>query len=86
MKKIFLSAIIIASLTSCKKDYTCECKSTSTYPGIPGSTGKSNTGKMKKQHAIEKCNEGDKTINSVYFDVQSNQLKEYTITSSCELI
>lgn len=60
MKTIFLTVAAVAalSLSSCKKDYTCEC--TTTSPA--GTTSNSeNTGKMKLSDAKTKCDEGDKT-------------------------
>jgi hypothetical protein len=60
MKTIFLTAAAIAalSLASCKKDYTCECTTTSP---AGTSTSSEKTGKMKLSDAKSKCNEGDKT-------------------------
>jgi hypothetical protein len=83
--KFFTLSLIAFIFASCKKEYTCECKSTSTYPGSTPSTKLDNTPKMKKNDAIQKCNEGDGTINSVYWDMNTNQVKNYSVTTDCEL-
>lgn len=55
---LFIMAVAALSLTSCKKDYTCECVKN----GPNGSSSEStNTGKMKLDEARAKCNDGDKT-------------------------
>ena len=57
MKKvILLAAVITMSLSSCKKDYNCECTTTSSA-GTTTTTEK--TGKMSLSDATTKCNEGD---------------------------
>jgi hypothetical protein len=60
MKTILLTAAAIAtlSLSSCKKDYTCECTTTSP---TGTSTNSENTGKMKLSDAKAKCDDGDRT-------------------------
>lgn len=51
MKKIIfaIAALGLISLTSCKKNYTCECT-------IAGTTTSSETGKVKKSDAETYCN------------------------------
>lgn len=34
MKKIMIFSIAVFALASCKKDYTCECTTNSTYNGV----------------------------------------------------
>jgi len=66
MKKVLLIAAVAGlSLVSCKKDYTCDCTTTSTVymngtatTGTPTNTS-TDLGKMKKDDAVAKCNEGD---------------------------
>lgn len=59
MKKvIFMLAVATLSMTSCKKDYTCECTSDSP---VGTSTSSDRTGKMSLSDARAKCNDGDKT-------------------------
>ncbi|MES2762180.1 MAG: hypothetical protein V4677_08235 [Bacteroidota bacterium] len=74
MKKITLLAVafVALSLTSCKKDYACECVKTG--PGGT-STETHNTGKMKLGDAQTRCNEGD----------ASNQVLGETYTTECTL-
>ncbi len=59
-------ALLAVSFTSCKKDYTCECKST--YNGVTTTTSGSSTGKMKKSDAEAACNKGDYTLNGITVD------------------
>ncbi|MBA2611928.1 MAG: hypothetical protein H0U95_08160 [Bacteroidetes bacterium] len=55
---LMILAVGALSLTSCKKDYVCECVKTSPN----GSSSEShNTGKMKLDEARAKCNDGDKS-------------------------
>ncbi len=57
MKKIILlAAVITLSLSSCKKDYVCECTTTSPA-GVTTST--EDTEKMKLADAKSKCDKGD---------------------------
>jgi hypothetical protein len=56
-KLLFLSAVVVAiGLTSCKKEYTCECVSTETVSGA--TTTSSVTIKGKKDEAKEDCEGG----------------------------
>ena len=56
MKKLVLSiaalALVATTMTSCKKEYTCEC----TVLGISGSE---TYAKMKKADAEDKCNKSN---------------------------
>jgi hypothetical protein len=57
MKKALLATTLLSIvLTSCKKDYTCECTTTSPAGTTIGTT---NLGKMTKKNAETKCNETD---------------------------
>lgn len=58
MKNVLLITAVAAvfCLSSCKKDHTCECTTTS-FAGT--STTSENTGKMKLSDAKVKCDEGD---------------------------
>lgn len=66
MKKLFLSlaAISLLALTSCKKDWTCEC--TTTAIGISASA--STTIKDTKSNAKEDCEAGSTTSNAAGFE------------------
>lgn len=60
MKKIvsIIGAVaLVATLTSCKKNWTCECCTT-----CGGSTAcaSGQTEKLTKKKATDKCNEGDR--------------------------
>ncbi len=61
MKKIMLVAAVAAlSLSSCKKEYTCECTVTTYMNGTATtSTASGTTEKMKKSEAEDKCNKSD---------------------------
>jgi len=57
MNKVQLAAaLFFFAFTSCKKDYTCECTTTSPAGTTVGTT---NLGKMTKKNAETKCNETD---------------------------
>ena len=62
---MLIAAVAGLSLVSCKKEYTCDCTTTSTIymngqATVSGPTTTStNLGKMKKDDAEAKCNEGD---------------------------
>ncbi len=59
MKTFLLTAAVaMLGFSSCKKDYTCECTTTSP---TGTTTSSENTGKMKLSDAKAKCNDGDKT-------------------------
>lgn len=55
------SLLLVIAFSSCKKDYVCEC--TTTSPSGITSVAE-NTGKMKKKEAIARCNEGDEAFNN----------------------
>lgn len=60
MKKIILGLSIIASASSCKKEYTCECKSIETENGNSVETvidTKSSEIKMSKKTALDWCSQ-----------------------------
>jgi hypothetical protein len=62
MKKILLMAgVICLGLSSCKKDYICECTATVSGTGIPTtSSSTSTTIKDKKADAKTTCENGSK--------------------------
>jgi hypothetical protein len=71
MKKMLLVAAVIGlTMTSCKKDYTCQCIYTkkftlgNNYSKPDGSpiTVSNTTGKMKKDEAIKKCEQYNGTV------------------------
>jgi hypothetical protein len=86
MKKVLLvAAIACVSLTSCKKDYTCECNVT-TKQDVLGqvtttpSTTSGTTGKMKKDEAKTKCEQSNGTTSSGIPGVAGS-----TITIACAI-
>lgn len=66
MKKLFvLGALGIFALSSCKKDYTCECTS----------TGYSQSYKYegyKKKDAVETCDKQEETFKAIYPNIVCN--------------
>ena len=59
MKKILLlTAVACMAMTSCKKDYTCEC----TGAGLPAGYGSAKYTKVKKKDAQKSCDD----INTTY--------------------
>ena len=64
MKNLFiLTVFALIALTSCKKDYTCECNNYYSYNGIvdPSETEFFGTSTIKdtESKAEDKCDEGD---------------------------
>lgn len=58
MKKILtlgLALVLVAGLSSCKKDYTCTCT-------VGGTAAGSTTINDTKKNAKEKCDEGDQNL------------------------
>jgi hypothetical protein len=84
MKKVLLIAAVAAfAMTSCKKDYTCECTTTTNAPISVGPvSGK--TGKMKKKDAESKCNEGDMTWSTQGIDANFNPVT-WNYTTECAI-
>ncbi len=57
MKKLLILSVgvlLVAGMTSCKKDYTCKC----TVAGVSATTTINDT----KKNAESKCNEGDSNV------------------------
>jgi hypothetical protein len=79
MKTIFCFFCFIFLLSSCKKNYICECVTTtasSLLPlPIPPQTSTQELKKMRKKQAIEKCDEGDGVTN----------ITVVSITTECEI-
>lgn len=70
MKKLMLSAILLSALglVSCRKEYTCECKTSN-----GGSTSIVNSNTLPKKSlkdARAQCDEGDKEIGSITTDCE----------------
>jgi hypothetical protein len=75
-KAVFIVALSGLFFASCKKDYTCTCTVTTNATGTNVTTTASGTtGKMKKDDAEAKCNEGD----------SSTSVGGITTTSACEI-
>jgi hypothetical protein len=82
MKKVLLVAAVAGlAMASCKKDYDCECVTTSTFSGYTGGTTTAKTGKMKKSDAESKCNEGDASSTGI----NPMDGSSYTIKQECTL-
>ena len=61
MKKILLVAAVAGlAMVSCKKEYTCECTSTTNASGTTMSVTASTTIKDTKKNATEACEAGTK--------------------------
>lgn len=73
MKKIFITtvALVAVMLTSCKKDFTCTC--TTTSPGSPSSTEKITVKEVNKKQAEAKCNSGDQTFTVMGFGISQTR-------------
>jgi hypothetical protein len=78
-KSLLIAAFAGLAMVACKKDYTCECTTSSNVPGFVTTTNSGSTGKMKKADAESKCNEGDKTYSTASAGVT------YTSSVECTL-
>lgn len=75
MKKLALVLAVVGfAAVSCKKDYTCDCTTTSNIPGYAG-VKTSSTAKMKKKDAEDWCT----GLNS------STTTYGFTYTNTCAL-
>lgn len=63
--------LVVATLTSCTKDYVCSC--TYTSPGNPTTTTKITVKEATKKQAEAKCNSGDRTITVAGFGLTETQ-------------
>ena len=79
MKKLLLSVAVISafSFASCKKDHTCTCTTTSTFPGSTTDTDVYTIVDSKKGDAKKMCIDNTRTWSSGGVS--------YTNTSTCEL-
>lgn len=78
MKKVlFIAAVAVASLASCKKDRTCSCTTTSNAPGSTSSTSKVTYTKARKGDARAACLSSKQD-----FTIGNNT---YTATTDCSL-
>jgi hypothetical protein len=92
MKKIVLSALLLASMsvvTSCKKTYSCECKTTYTDGNsdvITLTQVKSIDEKMKEKQATASCKESEAQMNYVNDDLNADPTGSYyDINSTCAI-
>ncbi len=92
MKKIVLSALLVTSVfvvTSCKKSYSCECKTTYTdgnFDQITLTQVKSIDEKMKEKQATASCKESETQMNYVNDDLNADPTGTYyDIKSTCTL-
>ena len=76
-KNLFIAALAILSLASCKKDRVCECVETSTKPGFSGKTQAVTLTAITKSTAKKAC------ISSSY--EYSSGGNTYTKTTTCTL-
>lgn len=77
MKKQCVSALIVLGIVfgmnSCKKDWTCKCTFTTTYPGGVSTTSDLEYFKeMTKSDAKKKCDDGDSSGGNTTVDCELN--------------
>ncbi len=78
MKKLtFVIGIAALSLVSCKKTWTCDCTSNSTYNGTPNTTTSKKTVTDKKKGEAE-------TECTAYANENTYSTSNYSITTTCE--
>lgn len=92
MKKLFITTIVIASMasfTSCKKAYSCECVTTytdTTGTAITLTQVKSIDEKMKEKQAESTCNQSEDQMNYVNDDLNSDTNGIYEdLNTTCAL-
>lgn len=92
MKKLIIAAIVVASMstvTSCKKSYSCECKTTYTdgnFDQITLTQVNSISEKMKEKQATASCKETQEQMNVVNNDLNEDPTGSYfDIKSTCAL-
>ena len=90
MKKLLFSALLLAGLstfTSCKKAYSCECKTTYTDgngDGISLTQVSALDEKMKEKQATSSCKESQTQMNAVNADLNADPTGPYEdIASTC---
>ena len=77
MKKLlFIAAVALASLASCKKDYTCTCNTTFNGVADPNPNVTTIVG-VSKSTAEANC--------ASYSATETNSLGTFTIVGTCEL-
>ena len=70
MKNLFiLTVFALIALTSCKKDYTCECTGYLDGVEVPGSSA-STTINDTKSNAADACDEGDESTDQLGYLVE----------------
>lgn len=91
-KTIVLAALVMFTLASCKKDRTCECKSTITSNTLNGVTqpitDPTTTTSTKYTKASKKsvdCNSGEETINVNYVFNNTTYAVAQTTKVECTL-
>jgi hypothetical protein len=77
MKKLFILSFALCAFTftSCKKDFTCTC--TTTSPGSASTSVKKTVKDVTKKQAEALCNSGDQTVTVGGFG--------FTQTQSCKI-
>ncbi len=88
-----MGCALIMSVTSCKKTYTCECVTTSTYgsgvaPSINKSTVKEYSAKMSEKQAQAACDHEAETIKSTFdnsFTENGSTSNFANVSTDCEL-
>lgn len=83
-KTLLLAAVAGLMAVSCKKNYTCECVTSSNLPGYTSDTYQFSLGKMKKKDAESKCDTYDDTWTSWTYDEDFNKVT-YTYTDECSV-
>jgi hypothetical protein len=79
MKKIILLvAVLVLTITSCRKDRTCTCTDTSNEPGYVSTTSVQTYGSAKKKDAKNACQ-------SYSYKETTAGADPYTYTTTCEL-
>lgn len=93
MRPLFISILLVSTMISCKKDYTCTCVQTNVttsyseygnyYPQTITSNTESNSLNSKKNDAASKCKKYDRINVETHGD--GNSQRTVTETVTCEI-
>lgn len=91
MKTSIFAFLTILFVSSCAKDYTCECKQTVSYPGMPSATStteveyeKVTKRWMKNTAACVSSSTSEESM--IGYDINGNPIfDDITISSDCEI-
>lgn len=92
MKKVLLSVLVLASIstfTSCKKSYSCECKTVTTIDGVSETSSQvvALGEKMKEKQGEATCDQTEIQMNSLNDEIiaDTDNVSYDDLTTTCDL-